>query len=426
VTAKKKLIFTLVTALLTVALLESALQVLSWLSSDVDAVLSARPRARTGSRPHWMPTVAHPEHDTKGFRNPSIPATAPIVALGDSNTYGWGVKAHDAWPRQLERMAGQKVYSLAWGGFGPVHLLALFDDVLALKPRLVIFSFFSGNDLYDSYSFVYKEKQFPLLKNRDPRVISQLELMENDPIQKKRIEELQGSLREFHALTRGQRADPPVRRAQPSAIRRFISDHVKFWGLVRAAHRRLSRERSRSTIPYDYLNHEPTWEAIREQAQKYPDIYWIFDNGRLRTVFTLGQRLYGMNLTDPRILEGQRIAMATLHIMDAKIRAAGGNFLVMRWPTKELAFKDLVYRDTQPVPEGYQTFVENEETVWRQTKEFLTRNNIDHFDVLPEIRESLSMDIQVYGTSQDSHINGRGHRVIADRTLAQLQSIRFQ
>src|SRR5262245_47441025 len=99
-----------------------------------------------------MPSPNNPEHDAKGFRNPRVPARVPIVALGDSNTYGWGVKPDEAWPRRLQRLASQDVYSMAYGGFGPVHLLSLFDEALALKPRLIIVSFYSGNDLYDSYS----------------------------------------------------------------------------------------------------------------------------------------------------------------------------------------------------------------------------------------------------------------------------------
>ena len=43
-------------------------------------------------------------HDFLGFRNQSVPTTAPSVAIGDSMTYGVAASHRDSWPRQLERL----------------------------------------------------------------------------------------------------------------------------------------------------------------------------------------------------------------------------------------------------------------------------------------------------------------------------------
>jgi hypothetical protein len=176
-------------------------------------------------------------------------------------------------------------------------------------------------------------------------------------------------------------------------------------------------------VPSDYLNHEPAWDVIQAQARKDPDLYWIFDNGRVRTVFTVAYRLYGVSLEDPRIVEGQRIALEALRLMDEKARSAGARFLVMTWPTKELAFKGLAY-DARDVPDDYKRLVENEELMWRQTREFLGRHGIEHFDVLPAIRDSLRAGMQVYGTSPDSHMNSMGQQVISEAALAQVRAKR--
>jgi hypothetical protein len=95
----------------------------------------------------------------------------------------------------------------------------------------------------------------------------------------------------------------------------------------------------------------------------------------------------------------------------------------MTWPTKELAFKGLAY-DARDVPDDYKRLVENEELMWRQTREFLGRHGIEHFDVLPAIRDSLRAGMQVYGTSPDSHMNSMGQQVISEAALAQVRAKR--
>jgi GDSL-like Lipase/Acylhydrolase family len=422
VTSGKKLVFKLFTVIGILVLLEIGLQIAARLSSSVDAVASVQPRAPEG-RARWMPSPKHPEHDAKGFRNPRVPESVPIVALGDSHTYGWGVKPDEAWPRQLERLAGQDVYSLAWGGFGPVHLLFLFDEALALKPRLIIVAFYSGNDLYDSYNFVYNEGQLAeLLKSGDATLVEKLERLENDSANQQRLARMQAATGDFHMLMRGYRR--PATTHQRSMIRAYVLDHLKLWGVLRAARRVWTQQGRGHTVPRDYLNHEPAWPVIREQARKNPEFYWTFDNGRLRTVFSVAYRLYGVDLDDPRIAEGQRIAMEALRRMDERARAAGARFLVMLWPTKELAFKELASH-ARDLPDEYMRLVANEELVWRQTREFLDRHSIEHFDVLPAIRQSLEAGVQVYSTSPDSHMNSQGQRVISEAALAQIRTIKF-
>jgi len=68
-----------------------------------------------------------PEHDSNGFRNDSVPKTADIVAIGDSQTYGNGVSPDEAWPRVLARLSFCRVYSMALGGYGPLQYEVLAE-----------------------------------------------------------------------------------------------------------------------------------------------------------------------------------------------------------------------------------------------------------------------------------------------------------
>ncbi|HER19672.1 MAG TPA: SGNH/GDSL hydrolase family protein, partial [Chromatiales bacterium] len=92
-------------------------------------------------------------HDEWGFRNPAVPESVDIVAIGDSQTYGVGTTSGDAWPAALSRRIDRSVYSLALGGYGPVQYLYLLEHrALALDPSLVIVGFYYGNDIRDAYN----------------------------------------------------------------------------------------------------------------------------------------------------------------------------------------------------------------------------------------------------------------------------------
>lgn len=55
------------------------------------------------------------------------------------------------WPQQLEKLGKIETHNMAWRGYSPAHNLFLWEEAIALKPRLIIETFYAGNDLYDSY-----------------------------------------------------------------------------------------------------------------------------------------------------------------------------------------------------------------------------------------------------------------------------------
>ena len=97
----------------------------------------------------------YPGYDKKGFRNKSIPNDVFLIAIGDSQTYGTGVNAEQAWPQQVESLEKIKTYNMAYGGYGPTHYLLLLNEAIVMHPKLIIVTFYTGNDLFDSYDHVY-------------------------------------------------------------------------------------------------------------------------------------------------------------------------------------------------------------------------------------------------------------------------------
>jgi lysophospholipase L1-like esterase len=86
--------------------------------------------------------------DERGFRNagPWAPR-ADVVAVGDSQTFGFGVGDHHGWVAALDRALGEhRAVNLGINGMAPhqqLRVLEAFQD--ELRPRVVLFGLFPGN-----------------------------------------------------------------------------------------------------------------------------------------------------------------------------------------------------------------------------------------------------------------------------------------
>lgn len=112
-------------------------------------------------------------HDENGFRNPRVPSHAEIVAIGDSQTWGYNAARSETWPAVLDHLTGQGVYNMALGGYGPVEYEVLAADALQrLSPSVIVIGLYLGNDLYDAYQAVYTRAAFA--GQRDPQAAPDL------------------------------------------------------------------------------------------------------------------------------------------------------------------------------------------------------------------------------------------------------------
>ena len=71
----------------------------------------------------------------------------PIVAFGDSLTYGQGVSAKDAYPALLEKMWNRKIINLGISGNTSLQGLARKEEIKEFRPSFVLIEF-SANDLF--------------------------------------------------------------------------------------------------------------------------------------------------------------------------------------------------------------------------------------------------------------------------------------
>ena len=103
----------------------------------------------------------YPGHDRLGYRNPDVPDSVDILTIGDSFTYGYAALAEASYPRQLEKLTGRSVYNGGVPNYGPCEYKLVLDDLLRLRPKVVILGIHTGNDLGDVYISVYEHNRCP-------------------------------------------------------------------------------------------------------------------------------------------------------------------------------------------------------------------------------------------------------------------------
>jgi hypothetical protein len=95
-------------------------------------------------------------YDRNGFRNDTDLEAADLIVVGDSFVEGWNVSADHLLTNQLERQLDRPVANLGQSWYGPQQELEVLQRYgVGLVPKVCVWVFFEGNDLYDMHR--YKE-----------------------------------------------------------------------------------------------------------------------------------------------------------------------------------------------------------------------------------------------------------------------------
>lgn len=378
----------------------------------LDAAISPRPPIVHPELPDsvlgFRPNPDYPGHDARGYRNEEALASADIVCLGDSQTYGTGVPSSAAWPQVLGTHLGAPVYSLSFGGYAPTHYLTLLDSAIAMEPKVIIEAFYSGNDLWGCFENVYIHGQHRDLRSQDDSLSATVTMLES-----------QNSIKTQAAMIYwGTPTPPPVpdNTAQPLPFRHRIKTYLAY----RAAKKKV--QAALRTVP----SRDDLWARSVVFANQNPQLCEVYDAKEPRTIFTPQLRSLGLDRRDPRIEEGYRIALATIERMRDRSVEQGSRFVVLLIPTKEFVFRELVRTGDVGPSENYKALIAHESAFWEDCKLELRAQDIEHIDMSVPLAQSIERGESPYHQSHDGHPSVVGHQVIANQVIRWLEEHQIQ
>ncbi len=267
--------------------------------------------------------------DRWGFRNPKVPETADIVAVGDSHTYGNTARMVDAWPYVLGQASGRQVYNMGLGGYGPNQYFYLSKTkALSLKPKMIVWGLYMGDDFENAFSITYGLDYWSYLRKLPPQKV-EANIWEGPP------------------------TDKGVR-----SIRVWLSRHCLIYQLV---------------FHFGFGGRVKGDFQIRNAAQLYPgyDTSLIVPEKNILEAFRPKGVLFGLDQDNPNVREGMRITFELLQEMNELCKQSNIQFVVVVIPTKEMVFSDyLEHQPNLPLHDAIDTLLASE----RSASEQLFRN----------------------------------------------------
>lgn len=297
-----------------------------------------------------------PGIDENGFRNPSVPERADIVAIGDSHTYGVNVKSENAWPAQLARMSGMSVYNLGVGGYGPLQYFYLMDKALEFKPEQIILGLYPANDLNDVCKLIDESAYW-----------------------------------KDWAETRGY--DVGICEGSSSLlgrVNRTLSGLHVYW-MVASAVKRLN------------------------ESVNFGDALEVTD-GENKTIMkyaTVSSHMKKMDVSREKISLGLAVTEDLIREMKSKADSNGVEFGVVLIPSKEIAFYDYLKAKGYKIPDDYEKLVVNEEKLTGEFARFFAGLGINYADAQPYVVNELGKSITAYSATDDGHPLEAGYEAYA-------------
>ena len=342
-----------------------------------DPVLAYRTRPGTG------------ENDGAGYRNEEQLERAEVVALGDSQTWGVNAERDESWPAQLAERLGAPVYNMGRGGYGVVQYLHQLDEALALSPRWIVVALYLGNDVYDAYDLVYGYEAHEARRHPDAGLRQRIEAS----------------------------AYPDVRSLFLERVRFGAKPSGAGWLEKRSALvRRLGAVRR-----------DPgSAESDRAWATAHPEDGFVYDDGRLATVFHSRYRLAAVDSSLPKIREGLRITLAALEEIARRLQAEDAELLVVLLPTKERVFARAVASAAgEPAPPAsYGRGVREEQQIATGLARHLERLGVRVLEPLARLEDAVAAGEPIFPENADGHFTPAGYGRVAEAIAGAIGSDR--
>jgi hypothetical protein len=409
----KKLVFAAVAMFIGLLLTEGILQLTCLVFPKVHYAISDDKVSENVEDPILgiRPNPDAPEHDEAGWRNESRLDQADIVCIGDSQTYGTACRREQAWPQVLGETSGMVTYNMAYGGYGPTHHLSLTPEALALKPRLVLYGFYAGNDIADCYRMVYYDERgkMPELKSTDPAVLAAIDKADAE------ARDFKQSWLDLHSIV-----DPPPKER---SFESKLSTWFRLYGVVRTIRKKMDEDDQVAKVN-DPAHIDKKWQArmkfVAEAAND--NTLMAYDKDGIRTMLTPQTRVDIMDMDDPRIKEGLRLAEIAME-RSFKLAREEAQVAVVLIPTKEYVFIEAVRAQYGNTPPALEKLARDERMLWDTLKQFLDKQGVAWIDVLPALRGCVEKGVNPYLEQWDGHPNAAGNKAIGE-LIAQSAPVR--
>lgn len=308
--------------------------------------------------------------DDWGFRNPEVPKSVEIVALGDSHTYGNTAKMRDAWPQVVARETGLSVFNMGLGGYGPNQYYELLTTrALSLHPKQVLVGLYLGDDFENAYSTTYGLEHWSFLRE-GPGAAANADIW--------------GDAEPAGAL---------------KPLRSWLSRHSFVYRLVVHGQAMATLKANLQFGQVSAAGHSPV-TMIEAPA----------DN--IREAFRPIRVAAGLDQARSEVREGMRITFHLLEEMNRTCQENGCSLTVVIIPSKETVFAEFLLPEQQlHLKAVVQSLIQNERIATAATKQFLDNAGIAYVETLPALRQSMRNEIYYRGPA-DMHPSANGYRVI--------------
>jgi len=317
--------------------------------------------------------------DEWGFRNPFVPDSVDIVAIGDSHTYGNTARMEDSWPYVAARLSGQSVYNMGLGGYGPNQYFHLFNSRgLELKPKTIVVGLYTGDDFSNAFLMTYGSDYWAYLRDIPPEEVD-FDIWEE-----------------------------PTKLSWHKKIRVWLS---------------------RNSVIYQVVVHGPILGQLKGEtqirnAEKLYGSTTTLDipEDNILEAFIPGSMLSRLDQNSANIREGMRITFELLAEMNEISVANDIRFVVVIIPTKEMVFADYLENNAEiPFSHELNELFKNERLARRRIFDFLDDSGIVYVDTLPALIQSRSEGLYAKSAT-DMHPNMNGYRVIGETVAEAIQN----
>jgi hypothetical protein len=313
-----------------------------------------------------------PGFDKWGFRNPAVPESVDVLALGDSHTFGNTAKMDEAWPSVVQRQTGLTVYNMGLGGYGPNQYYQLLTTRgLSLHPKRVVLGLYMGDDFENAFSTTYGLDHWASLRT--------------------------GRWGKVEADIWGD-AEPPGRF---KILRNWLS---------------------RNSMIYRLVVHGPALRRLKGSLQtkladatRDPSVT-TFDSadGTFHEAFRPIRVAAGLDQGRAEVKEGMRLTFHFLQEMNLACRKSGCSFSVVIIPTKETVFARYLQSDPQlNLKDVVNAVITNEQIATAVVEKFLRDAGIPYVVTLSALRERVTEQLYYRGPA-DMHPGPNGYRVIGE------------